>query len=157
MKIILCSIAVFVCLSFGNIKNDGADIESLQWIAGCWEGNHGGRVVEEQWMKPGGKTMIGMSRTIKSGVMIENEFLVLVQRKDGLIQYVAKPSGQEEASFNFVKQEGKSVVFENTRHDFPQRIIYKLISADSLVARIEGTLNGKGTGIDFPYRRLKCN
>jgi len=48
-----------------------------------------------------------------------------------------------------------SVVFENLRHDFPQRIIYRRVSEDSLIARIEGMINGAKRSIDFPYRKIK--
>lgn len=47
-------------------------------------------------------------------------------------------------------------VFENPNHDFPQRIIYRLVTVDSLVARIEGRIDGKERSSDFPYRRARC-
>jgi hypothetical protein len=49
-------------------------------------------------------------------------------------------------------------VFENPAHDFPQRIIYRRLSPDSLVARIEGPgPNNTTRGIDFPMRRVNCS
>jgi hypothetical protein len=50
---------------------------------------------------------------------------------------------------------GDEVVFENPAHDFPQRIRYRASGA-ALQARIEGTMNGKTRGIDFPYTRTNC-
>ena len=47
------------------------------------------------------------------------------------------------------------MVFENPKHDFPQRIRYRL-KGDTLHARIEGTINGKERAIDFPYQRASC-
>ena len=73
----------------------------------------------------------------------------------GRIHYVAKTSGQEGASFKLVSLEGTKAIFENSKHDFPQRIIYRL-SGDSLIARVEGTMNGKQRGSDFPYIKIKC-
>lgn len=133
------------------------EIESFSWIAGCWEGNYSnGRVVSEQWMKPAGETMMGMSRTVKNGKMVEFEFVRIVKEKDGSVYYVANPSGQEGASFKLVSLEGTKAVFENPQHDFPQRIIYHLSTPDSLIARVEGTMNGKEQGSDFLYRKVKC-
>ena len=97
---------------------------------------------------------MGMSRTVKSGKTVEFEFVRIVKKEDGSIYYVAKPSGQEGASFKLVLLEGSRAVFENLKHDFPQRIIYRL-SGDSLIARIEGTMNGKERGVDYPYRKVK--
>ena len=133
-----------------------AELSSLAWLAGCWEGSYSnGRSVTEQWMKPSGETMMGMSRTVKNGKTVEFEFVRIVKEEDGSIHYVAKPSGQEGASFKLISLEETKVVFENPKHDFPQRISYRL-SGDSLNARIEGTMNGKERGIDFPYRKVKC-
>lgn len=49
-----------------------------------------------------------------------------------------------------------SVVFENAEHDFPQRIGYRRVGGDSLVAWIEGTAGGKARRVEFPYRRAAC-
>jgi hypothetical protein len=133
------------------------EIESLGWLAGCWEGNYSnGRTVSEQWMKPFGNIMMSISRTVKNGKTIAYEFVRLEQSDDGSIRYIAHPSGRQEASFTLVKLEGTKAVFENLQHDYPQRVIYHLVSADTLFARIEGTINGREKGSDFPYRRVKC-
>ncbi len=138
-------------------QSSGFEIESLAWLAGCWEGRYAnGRIVSEQWMKPLGKVMLSMSRTVKNGKTIDYEYVRLEQSDDGTIRYIAHPSGQTEASFALVKLEGKKAVFANPEHDFPQRIIYQLVSADSLFAHIEGTIDGKEKSFDYPYRRAKC-
>ena len=153
-----------ILLSFGSLALLGAysqdrppTIESLGWLAGCWEGTYtNGRTVSEQWMKPLGGVMMGMSRTVRNGKTIAFEHVRLEQSEDGSVRYVANPSGQKEAAFALVKLEGTKAVFENPSHDYPQRIIYQLLSSDSLVARIEGTINGKERSSDFPYWRVKC-
>jgi hypothetical protein len=40
-------------------------------------------------------------------------------------------------------------------HDYPQRVIYELVSANDLRARIEGNKNGKEMASDFNYSRIK--
>jgi hypothetical protein len=49
-----------------------------------------------------------------------------------------------------------TVVFENLEHDFPQRVGYRRAGADSVLAWIEGTVDGKTRRVDFPYRRAVC-
>ena len=44
------------------------------------------------------------------------------------------------------------VVFENPTHDFPQRIIYRKGADRSVTARIEGVIDGKARGVDFPFK-----
>ncbi|MBC7900600.1 MAG: hypothetical protein H7070_11180, partial [Saprospiraceae bacterium] len=123
-----------------------------------WEQNDSvkQRFGAEQWMKPSGGTMIGMSRTIKNGKTVAFEFLRIVQ-DDNEISYISRPSqNKEETSFKLVKSSANEAVFENPTHDFPQRIIYRL-DKTKLFARIEGTNNGKTMGIDFPMTRAKCD
>jgi hypothetical protein len=48
------------------------------------------------------------------------------------------------------------VVFENPEHDFPQRIIYRLIANGKLLGRIEGVVDGTERSADFPMTRSDC-
>jgi hypothetical protein len=130
-------------------------IDRLAWMAGCWERRNGTRVVEEQWMRPRGGTMLGMSRTVRNDSLVEFEQLRI--RTDGnVLVYIAKPSGQAESSFRSTVVDANAVTFEDPTHDFPQRIIYRLPKADSLHARIEGMRGGQLRGVDFPMRRVSC-
>ena len=131
-------------------------IADLAWLAGCWDGSGGGREYWEQWMKPSGQTMLGMSRTVMNGKTVEHEFVQIREQEDGLF-YIAKPSGQAEASFKLIKYNNQEAVFENPQHDFPQRIIYRLEKDGSLAAAIEGMSKGKLKHIDFPMKRAKCD
>jgi hypothetical protein len=131
-------------------------ISDLAWLAGCWESNISGREINEQWMKPSGRTMLGMGQTVANGKTVEYEFVQIRGEPDGEIYYVAKPSGQTEASFKLIKLQNREAVFENLEHDFPQRIIYRLEPDGSLFARIEGMSRGKLRGIDYPMKRGRC-
>jgi len=131
-------------------------IADLTWLAGCWEANLRGRAITEQWMKPAGGTMLGAARTVANGKTVEYEFVQIREEKDGAIFYVAKPSGQPEASFKLIKLQNREAIFENPTHDFPQRIIYRQESDGSLFARVEGTANGKTRGFDYPMKRARC-
>jgi hypothetical protein len=137
-------------------QNPRNDLDSLAWLAGCWEGTSAGRLVSEQWMKPLGNMMMGMSRSVKNGQTISYEQIRLERSADGVIRYVAHPSGQSETAFTLVHSGDRSAVFENLLHDFPTRIIYRRISTDSLLARIEGTVDGKPRSADFRYARAAC-
>jgi len=130
-------------------------VSDLHWLTGCWERNADGRHTTEQWMRPDGQTMLGMSRTVVNERTREYEFLRIQQNEKGEIHYIALPSEQSEASFKLVKLDGHEAVFENPEHDFPQRIVYRL-QGDDLFARIEGIVEGKHKGIDFPMKSVKC-
>jgi hypothetical protein len=132
-------------------------LEDLGWLAGCWRRESGGLVSEEQWMKPLGRTLLGVSRTVRDGMLVEYEYLRIVEDTTGGMHYVAWPSRQRETWFMLVKSTKEEFVFENPEHDFPQRIIYRRVGADSLVARVEGVVNEQHRGRDFPMRRVACD
>jgi hypothetical protein len=95
-----------------------------------------------------------MSRTVVNGKTTEYEFLMIRESARGL-EYVARPSGQPEATFTAVRVSSDEIVFENPTHDFPTRIIYRRQS-DRLAAAIEGRVNGQARRIDFPYTKAAC-
>jgi len=132
-------------------------LSDLGWMSGCWELNDEkrGMLISEMWMKPSGNAMMGVGRTIKSGKLVDFEFLRIVEDANG-IAYISRPSeNKEDTSFKMIRSSTGEVVFENAAHDFPQRIIYKG-SGEKMTARIEGLTNGKLKGIDFPYARVRC-
>ena len=134
-------------------------VQQVAWLAGCWELAGPRGVTEEHWLRPAGGQMIGVSRTIRRTAAGDSttahEFLRLFARGDTLV-YAALPSGQTLTEFKTRTPSESLVTFENPAHDFPQRIIYRRRGADSLLARIEGPRGGTVRGIDYPYRRVKC-
>jgi hypothetical protein len=106
-------------------------------------------------MAPSGGLMMGMSRTVVRDTAREFEHLRIELTK-GIPTYVAHPSGQSEAAFAAIAVSDTAVLFSNPAHDFPQRIEYRRITRDSLVARIEGAIGGGVRGVDFPMHRVAC-
>ncbi|HWK88572.1 MAG TPA: DUF6265 family protein [Longimicrobium sp.] len=130
-------------------------VDDVGWMAGCWEGHDGETVTEEQWSRPRGGTMFGFSRTIQGDSTAWFEFTRIEERGDSLV-FIANPSGQAGGEFTAKEVSEARVVFENLAHDFPQRVIYFTVGADSLGARIEGLQNGQAAGADFAYGRVAC-
>lgn len=129
-------------------------IARVAWLQGCWRMNLDGQTVDEQWMAPAGGAMLGISRTVKGERLVEFEF-VLLRERDGTLVYVAHPSGQPGGEFPLKHVDDDSVTFENTAHDFPQRIGYRR-RGDRLDAWIDGTLDGRSQRAEFPYARVAC-
>jgi hypothetical protein len=46
-------------------------------------------------------------------------------------------------------------VFENAQHDFPKRIVYQLVNADSLHAFIDDGIDGSEKRQNFYNKRVK--
>ena len=131
-------------------------INQLNWLAGHWRMEKGGRVVDEQWMAPAAGVMLGMSRTIARGKVVAHEFIQIREGPGGALYFIAMPSGQKEAAFQIVSLSATEAVFENPQHDFPQKISYRLQADGSLLAAIEGPgRDGQTRRVEFPYKRVQ--
>lgn len=153
---VAATLAVLACaLALGPARAEAqTPIDRVSWLQGCWRLTANGRTVDEQWMAPNGGAMLGTSRTVRDGTLVEYEFVVLRDRA-GVLVYQAHPSGQPGAEFLLSTADASSVVFENHAHDFPQRIGYRR-AGDRLDAWIEGTINGQARRVEFPFARVSC-
>ena len=151
-----CVITLFLLPSFVRAQDVNSKVNVLSWMSGCWETIGTGPVTTERWARPTENLMLGSSQTVRNGKSVAFEFLRIVNNGQGLT-YVAKPSrAKDETPFSIAKVTVNEAVFENLKHDFPQRIIYRLDKPDSLFARIEGMRNGELKGMDIPMKRVKC-
>lgn len=151
-SVLLC-LGVFLCVCSPTALS--AQTSALKWMAGCWERRANNLVVTEQWSFPRAKMMLGAGQTTRGDSTIEYEHTRIFER-DGTLVYSAQPSGQKPAEFVADSARGYSVTFSNPAHDFPQRVIYRRLGADSLLGRIEGQRGGQIRGVDFSYRRVSC-
>jgi hypothetical protein len=115
-------------------------IADMAWLTGAWVGTTGSSSTEERWSPPLGGAMLGVSRTVKGGSMVAFEYLRIVERNGGLV-YFAQPGGAPPTEFVLTDLGPTAAVFENPRHDSPQRIVYELSAEGSLSASI-GFING---------------
>jgi hypothetical protein len=131
-----------------------AGIARLGWLHGCWAATTPEGEVDEHWMSPKGASMLGIARTLRGGVLANYEMMLIRQTDDRLV-FEAHPSSQPMAMFYSIEVGPTRVVFENSKHDFPQRIGYER-KGSALAAWIEGAQNGKRRRIEFPYVRESC-
>ena len=129
-----------------------AAITNMAWLAGAWVGTRSsGSSIEERWSPPLGGAMLAVSRTVNTrGKMGQFEYLRIVERDDGLV-YIAQPGGAKATEFVLTELGKTRAVFENPRHDSPQRIVYELSAEGRLSATI-GQLKG-GTPNRFEFKR----
>lgn len=154
LSLLIASVSLLFIGSGAAPGAQTAGVDQLGWISGCWKSSDGG---EEQWMKPAGGSMIGMARTIAGGKTVFTEYLQIREEKGTVSYIVSLGLSAKPVAFKLVKGDRGEAIFENPEHDFPQRIIYRLESPDSLAARIEGKEKGVEKGIDFRFKRAKCD
>lgn len=150
--------AMFAVVSVGNVVAQvKPDVAQLAWMSGCWELKKPTSTTHESWGRSTENLMIGTSQTVKGTKSVAFEFLRIMSTPEG-ITYFAQPSNAKEpTAFPAIKVTATEAVFENLKHDFPQRIIYKTDGPDKLNARIEGPMNGSLKGMDFAFTRGKCS
>lgn len=134
----------------------GADISELSWMSGCWAAIGGEPGSGEYWLMPAGGSMLGVNRTVRDNRTVAFEFLRIAETEDGLV-LTASPSGQAVTDFALGALSDGQVTFENDRHDFPQRVSYRLLPDGVLLGRIEGRTAAGQRQIEFPMKRVDCD
>lgn len=127
-----------------------ATLADLAWLAGAWVGTRGKSSIEERWSPPLGGAMLAVSRTVsrEKDRMVAFEYLRIVERDGGLV-YVAQPGGRPPTEFVLTELGAHRAVFENPRHDSPQRIVYELSAEGGLSASIGYGKGGRPQRFEF--------
>lgn len=126
----------------------------LSWLAGYWLSCEGGREVSETWSDPRKGVLLGSSMTLRGGKVSYEQSRIGPSARG--LSFFAQPSGQAPAEFPLKTAERAKAVFENPAHDFPQRVIYWR-RGDKLTGRIEGTINGQASAVDWVYTAAPLN
>lgn len=127
----------------------------LNWLAGCWEGGSGSRVIEEQWMRPRNAVMLGSARVSAGEAVREVEFVELRLRGDS-VDYIVMPGGQQRVTFRGGLAGAHGFIVSNPSNDFPTSVGYELVTRDSLSAWIEGKQGSETRRIPYTYHRVAC-
>ena len=130
-----------------------AKIDDLAFFAGAWAVERNGTLTEEYWSPPKAGAMFGVGRTIKGDKTLFFEYFRVEQRGDDLF-YIATPKGEDTTEFRLTSFDGKRAIFENPQHDYPTKVIYENVDANTLKASIEGVRNGKSSGMTWEYKRV---
>ena len=132
-------------------------IKEFAWLEGTWENPTKDGLYTEKWTKVNDSVFTAMSAVTKGKDTLFYETVVLDQKGDSLHYIVTTPKQNDAkpVSFTLKSFTANSYIFENKKHDFPQRITYTKVTNDSLMAEISGTQNGKPAVEQFPMKRKK--
>ncbi len=106
--------------------------EPFGWLAGCWITGSG--ATREVWAAEGDGLLFGYTVATRNGRIGFFEQLRLEKTAEGWV-FFAYPRGVGPVRFGLVSQGPQTARFENTAHDFPQRIDYAR-DGDRLVATV---------------------
>lgn len=153
-----CLTIVNIAHSYSQIPQTNKSLPTDKFfsqIVGSWKLNN--RPVLEQWIRSTSGKYQARVLDLSKGDSTLTETIKVMKSK-GQVYYVAqvlKQNGGRPISFKLAKKRKKKLIFINKKHDFPQRIEYKLKSPQILQVQISGVMRGKVRTINFIYQRIK--
>lgn len=147
---------IFVLFALASMAACSPDdpYKKLDRLSGLWQTHNSESYLYEEWRKVKNGPFYGKSYTMNGRDSIVFERVEIRQKGDS-IYYIPTLTDQPPVPFALVAQKDYSFTFENKQHDFPQRVIYRFVGKDSLVARIEGINKGEAQSQEFYYHRVK--
>lgn len=128
-------------------------LDKLKWWLGNWQMKSADGLVIESWSNTAANEWQGYSYYLTpQGDTASHETVRLVNDNDTLfyIPNVGNQNNGMSIQFRESLLSDSSIVFENTTHDFPKRIVYVKTSDTSIHAYIEGS----GKIVDFYYLKV---
>ena len=164
---------LYICLSFilatlVSCKNESQievfgiktkkkylQLENANWFIGRWENATPEMTFTEIWKKANDSTYTAESFVLVSKDTVFYESVDLLQKNDSLFYTVSvrNQNNEKPVSFYLTNATESELVFENPKHDFPNKITYTKITNDSLVASISGLKDGKLSNETFPMKK----
>lgn len=137
-------------------SNDFSKIKASQWLLGTWTQQSEQGILEETWTSANDSTLTGTSFFIKDKDTLHHETIVL-QEKDNNLLYIATIKGENEdeaVTFPLTSSTDNTLIFENPKHDYPQKIMYSY-NKNQLTATISGIQFGKQSTESFAMKKVK--
>lgn len=134
------------------------ELYKANWLLGNWEKTDSLGTLLEIWKTQNDSTMSGQSYyIINKKDTIHKETIELLQNGK-LLVYSTTITGEnndEPVAFQLTKDEDSLLVFENPKHDYPQKITYQLKKDKSILATVSGKQNGKMSSESYPMKKVK--
>ena len=122
MKPYVWIVAAITLLAPANLCAEQAAMPG--WMAGAWAHADGESWAEEYWTPSRAGIMIGASRSGKGEKLQFWEHMRIVREADGKLAFWAISGDQKPVRFVATKVSAEAITFENSQHDYPQRITY---------------------------------
>lgn len=131
-------------------------IQKASWLLGAWESESEDGKMSETWVKDNEDSYSAKTYFVIGQDTVFRELSKLEETGSNL-QCVISIEGENDekpVTFKMTKQSEQNLVFENPRHDFPQKVTYEC-KGDSIIVEISGIQNGKFAKERFEMARVK--
>ncbi len=154
-----CALLVSATAAPSFAQEGKLSLTDVSWIAGCWKAKpDSGRFNNvEFWSKPVGNAMLGTGAELsKTGKVTSWEHMKIEAQDDGKVVMTVRPHNKPEVPFTLSDGKADNLVFENPKHDFPQKIIYRREKDGSLEIRVDGKVKDVQRAALYPMVRTPC-
>lgn len=156
MKKCLLCISAFLLLLSCKHDDKYANIKKAEWLVGSWSNTSADETLTEIWQNINDSVFAGQAFVInEENDTVFFEHIRLEETKGELFYIVTVPNQNEGQAvpFKMTAINDSLIVFENPEHDYPQKIAYRKVNADSLVAEISGKPKGIMHSEKFPMKK----
>jgi len=139
-----------ICLLFLFVSCNESKTSRVDFLVGTWKME--GKEQYEYWEKNQKNGLVGNSYKLVDNQKSISETLRIKSVRNQLIYGATVPNQNDGKTIEFILNPDNSeyLSFENANHDFPKKIQYKKISADSIKVSVLGE-NDEG----FSYIQIK--
>ncbi len=132
-------------------------INQATWFLGSWKNLTKDGLFTENWKYMNDSLYNGKSYIIQNEDTVFYESIDLKKLNNEWYYIVSVRNQNKElpVSFKLISLSPNQLVFENAKHDFPNKITYSKILEDSMVASISGLIGGKEKIELFPMKKTK--
>lgn len=124
-------------------------VTQLVWLTGRWQGEHEGGLLDEQWMAPAGRSMLGISRLAFGEKTASAEFMLLEEREDGLFLTIVLPRTGRTELMKVTGVSSSDVVYEQTNPEKRERLTYRREADGVLYVLLEKEKEGRPIQTEF--------
>ena len=148
---------LFILIIALSISSCSEKEPSLTWLEGSWRNTTKSMDFHENWKRIDDQHISAESYVLVKNDTVFYERIILTKTAKGWDYTVSVRDQNKELPVTFASTllSDDLLVFENAKHDFPNRIEYKKITEDSLVATIFGTQKGKPVSEVFPMKKMQ--
>ena len=149
MRLLIKSLCLLACSQSVMAAPLCNSLQQLEWMLGDWQSFGEKSDTHESWLKLSEQTFEGKGTSFnKQGQLKSSENLRLLAMQDA-IYFLAKVSHNElPVAFKATRCDANHAVFENPKHDFPNKLEYSLTPDGTLMVKVRD-LENKGFSLVF--------
>ena len=131
-------------------ENNSPAPDFTSW-EGTWETSSGSTSFTETWTKNDTQTYSGTGTWRENdSISYEEKLSLCYNGKDWIYAAITPDQNNEQAvDFKLSKSSDSTWVFVNPKHDFPNKIVYQLLSPGKMKVDVTGIEKGKPRALSF--------